>query len=127
MRSLAMPVRMPEASVDKYHFPPRSKHEVRLSWQILPVQPEAVTHAVNHAAYRQLRTHPLAADAAHVFTAVHGSQLRNDGLLVDLCGRQVAGSGKGKRDLVNGRRRLPAKFECADLAVRHSRANVVAH
>src|SRR6266849_3545627 len=54
-------------------------------------------------------------------------KLRNDGLLVDPCGRQVTGSGKGKRDLVNGRCGLPAKFECADLAVRDGRANVVAH
>src|SRR6266436_8882024 len=58
------------------------------------------------------------------FTAL---KLRNDGLLVDLCGRQVAGSGKGKSDLVNGRSRLPAKFECTDLAVRDGRAYVVPH
>ena len=126
MRNAAV-MRVPETSVHKYHFPPRDKHQIRLSRKILPVQPETETHPVHEAAHRQLGKHPLAADAAHVLTAVHGSQLRNDGLLVDLCGRQVAGSGKGKRHLVNGRSRLPAKFECADLAVRHSRANVVAH
>src|SRR5258708_8805810 len=48
-------------------------------------------------------------------------QLRDDGLLVNFRGRQVAGSGKGERDLVNGRSRLPAEFECADLAVRNRR------
>ena len=101
---------MPETSVNKYDFPPRSKDQVGLSRKILPVQPETVTHPVNQAAYRQFGKHPLAADTAHVLTAVHGSQLRNDGLLVDLCGRQVAGSGEGKRDLVNGRCVLPAKF-----------------
>src|SRR5207248_9287384 len=101
MRGLATLVRMPETSVNKYHFPPRNKHEIRLSWKIVAVQPETVTHPVNHAAHGQLGDHPLAADLAHVLAAVHGSQLRNYGLLVHLRGRQVAGSGKGKRDLVN--------------------------
>src|ERR1700674_4157358 len=54
-------------------------------------------------------------------------KLRNDGLLVDLCGRQVAGSGKGKRDLVNGRGGLSDKLERADLAVRNGKAYVVPH
>ena len=104
-----------------------SIRRIRPSWKILPVQPEPEAHLVNNAAHRQLGKHPLAADTAHVLTAVHGLELRNDGLLVDLCGRQIAGSGKGKRDLVNGRCGLPAKFERADLAVWHSRAYVVAH
>ena len=110
MRGLAAFVRVPETAVNKDHFPPRDKYQIRLSRKILPVQPEPESHPVHQAAYRQLGKHPLAADTAHVLTAVHGLQLRNDGLLVDLCGRQVAGSGKGKRDLVNGRCGLPAEF-----------------
>ena len=65
-------MRVPETAVDKYYFSPRDKHQIRLSWQILPVQPETETHPVNQAAYRQLGKHPLAAYAAHVLTAVHG-------------------------------------------------------
>lgn len=127
MRGLATLVRMPETAVHKYHFPPRDKHQIGLSRKILAVQAEPITHPVNKGAYRQLGKHPLATDTAHVLAAVHGLQLRNDGLLVDLCGRQVTGSGKGERDLVNGRSRLPAEFEYADLAVRNRRAYVVAH
>src|ERR1700730_8504303 len=74
VRYLAAPVRMPETAVDKYHFPPRYKHQIRLSWKILPVQPETESHPVNHAAYRQLGKHSLTADTAHVLTAVHGSK-----------------------------------------------------
>ena len=70
MGNLAV-MRVPETSMYEYHFPPRSKYEIRLSRQILAVQPEAEAHPVNHAAYRKLGKHPLAAYPAHVLTAVH--------------------------------------------------------
>jgi hypothetical protein len=62
---------MPETAVHKYHFPPGGKHQIRFSRQILPMQPEAESHSVHHAAHRQLRKHACAADTAHILTAVH--------------------------------------------------------
>lgn len=127
MRGLASTMAVPETSVHKNHFTPRCEYEVWFSWEIFSMEAETVAHPVNHAPYRQLGKHSLVADTAHVLAAIHGSQLRNDGLLIDLCGRQVTGSGKGERDLINGRSRLPAEFERADLAVRNRKAYVVAH
>ena len=70
MCCLATLVGMPETPMNKYHFAPRDKRKVRFSRQILPMEPEPVTHSVSETAHRQLGTHALAADPAHVLTAV---------------------------------------------------------
>jgi hypothetical protein len=57
---------MPEAPMDKYHFASRRKHEVRLSWQVFAMKPEAIAEAMDQAAKCKLRACILAADPPHI-------------------------------------------------------------
>jgi hypothetical protein len=71
MRIPAFRVRMlvPEASMNKNHSAPSGKNQIRLSWQILPVQPVTVTHSVYKPADHHLRLGIAALDTPHVFGA----------------------------------------------------------
>ena len=39
---------MPEAAVDEYHRPVTRQHQVRSAWQIVLVEAEPVSEAVDH-------------------------------------------------------------------------------
>jgi len=47
-------VPMPKTAVHKDHFAPGAEDHIRPSWQVLPVKPVSVTHAVN-----KMTHHPL--------------------------------------------------------------------
>jgi len=60
---------MPETAMDEDDFFHAWKNDIRLAWQISPVKPVAVAHAVDQAAHCHFGLHSLAADAPHVITA----------------------------------------------------------
>lgn len=62
-------VLVPETSVYKYYLASGGKHKVRLSRQVLPVKPVAVSHPVNEAPDGHLRLHVFATYTPHVFAA----------------------------------------------------------
>lgn len=64
-------MRVPEAAVNKYNLTARRKYQVRLPWEILSVKAKAIAESVHEASNRELRQRILAADCAHVLTAIH--------------------------------------------------------
>lgn len=62
---------MPEAAVDKNHFPAFAKYKVRLSGHIFLMQPKAVPHLVNRGANDQFRLGVLAFDQPHTDAAFY--------------------------------------------------------
>jgi hypothetical protein len=60
---------VPEAAMNKYHFPAGRKNDIGFSWKILAMQAESVTEAVNQPAEHKLWTRIFTADAPHVGAA----------------------------------------------------------
>jgi hypothetical protein len=60
---------VPEAAVNKYHFPAGRKDDIGFSRKIFAMQAESVTEVVNQPAERKLWTRVFAADAPHVGAA----------------------------------------------------------
>lgn len=58
-------VLMPKTAMNEYDFAPRGEHNVRLSGEISPVEPEPVAKAVDHATNCKLWSRIPAANAAH--------------------------------------------------------------
>jgi hypothetical protein len=65
-------VAVPETSIDKYNFATAGKHHVRLSGQILPVNPKAISHTMEQTSNFYLGSSILARDRTHI----HGALLR---------------------------------------------------
>jgi hypothetical protein len=60
---------VPEAPVNKYHFPEGRKNQIGFSRKIFAMEAEPVAEPVNQAAKCKLWARVLAADARHVGTA----------------------------------------------------------
>lgn len=75
---------VPEAAVDEYRRPETGEHHIRAARQVAAVQPEAEAPGVQPAAQDQLRFRVLAANAAHVESALGG---REDICHAGLCRR----------------------------------------
>ena len=61
---------MPEAAVYEHCRMVHREHDIRLSRQILAVQPEAISHPVEQGANNQLRLCVPISDAGHVPASV---------------------------------------------------------
>lgn len=67
IEAFALRMLVPKTTVHEDYFRARREYQVRLSRQLLAVQPVAVTSAMQKPAHDQFRRRILAADTAHVF------------------------------------------------------------
>lgn len=58
---------MPDEAVNKNHFLPASKNQIRLTSQALSMKPIAIAQRMNKFSDNNFRLHILAVDLPHVF------------------------------------------------------------
>ncbi len=56
---------VPKATIYKHDYPTSSKDNIRIAWEILPMQPEAEAHLVDQFSNQYFRLGTLAGYASH--------------------------------------------------------------
>lgn len=69
----ARAVLVPKTTVDENHLAAAWKNQVRFARKVFDVQPVSESQAVDELAHDHFRRSIFAADAPHVFTAVHAA------------------------------------------------------
>jgi hypothetical protein len=72
MSSLAVLVRVPEATVDENNLSQPGQYQVRPSWELVIVEAIAESHSVNKAADNHFRLGTGAADLPHILASFLG-------------------------------------------------------
>ncbi len=68
-------MRVPETSMNEYHFASCGENQVRGSRKVSPVQPETIAEPVYEAPHCHFRFGVFTADCSHVLAAIHTSSI----------------------------------------------------